>query len=527
MSAQTLKIYDTLGKGKRAFEPLQAGRVNMYVCGVTVYADCHLGHARAAITFDMVYRYLLHRGYDVTYARNFTDVDDKIINKAIAEGSSARDVATRYIASFYRDMDALGLLRPDHEPKVTEYIPQIKGMVQALIDNGHAYVVDGDVYYDVSSKADYGKLSGRNLEDQESGARVHVDDRKRHPFDFALWKATKQDEPSDVHFDAPWGGTGRPGWHIECSAMSTSLLGPTLDIHGGGRDLIFPHHENEIAQSEGATGQQPFARYWMHNGHLTLNAEKMSKSLGNLFSIQEVLSCYHPESVRMFFFTAQYRGPVDFNEDTIREAEAQVERLYRALAELDRLLGDELPRPTSAPFHTREHLYAGADPLEGFDPTTLAGPDRGIYARTTGLVKKIQQAMDDDFNTAAALGHVFDFVKHFNRWLRDHPEAAEGPLRPLVAGARHQLMLIGSMLGLFTESPATFFDRLKQRRLAFVGLDESVIEGHIAARTEARVAKDFARSDAIRDELQALGVELKDGPQGTSWTVVRGLTEGA
>lgn len=519
----SIRVYNTETRKKEPLELIEPGRVRMYVCGVTVYAPTHVGHARAALTFDIVYRHLLRRNLEVHYVRNFTDVDDKIIDKAIAEGVEFTEIAERYIEDFYLATDGIFLLRPDDEPRVSDYMDQILELVAKLIENGHAYAVDGDVYYDVKSKADYGRLSRRKLEDQEEGARVEVDERKRHPFDFALWKSTKPGEPA---WDSPW-GPGRPGWHIECSAMSTSLLGPQFDIHGGGIDLVFPHHENEIAQTEGATGQTPCVRHWLHNGHLGVNQEKMSKSLGNFFRVSDIIVRYHPESLRLFFLSTHYRGPIDFSEEAIDEAEQRLERLYGCLGLLDQRLGGSIyhPQPSSEGFWTREQLYQPtSDPLSDAPAEAFEGAERGLFHQCEGLLNKFDSAMDDDFNTAGALGHVFDFVRKVNRWLASEPELTQGPQQKLAEAARDRLLRVGASLGLFHEPAAEFFDGLRDRRLGFLGIDEAEIEDAIQRRLKAREARDFPAADAIRDELIERGVGLKDGPAGTTWVVQRGLS---
>jgi cysteinyl-tRNA synthetase len=518
-----IRVSNTLSAAKEALRTLEAGHVRMYVCGVTVYAPCHVGHARAGMAFDIVLRHLLHRGYRVTFVKNFTDVDDKIIERATKEGVSWKLICDRYIADFYGAMDAIHLLRPDHEPRCSDYIPQIVEMTRTLVEKGHAYVVEGDVYFDVATKPDYGRLSKRKLDEQEEGARVAVDSRKRHPFDFALWKAAKPGEPA---WDSPW-GPGRPGWHIECSAMGTALLGTRFDLHGGGIDLVFPHHENEIAQSECALGVHPWVPFWMHNGHLTIDAAKMSKSVGNIFRVEDIVARFHPESLRMFLLSAHYKNPQDFNEEAMLEAEQRLERLYGTLLLLDQALGGALPRPGP---HAdggwrREQLYRAAspDPLAAVDPTTLDGPTRGLHAQIAGLMGKIDGAMDDDFNTAAALGFVFDFIRRINKFLSERPELGQAVSRALAAAARDRLMQVGALMGIFHEEPAAFFDGLRARRLKFLGVEEGWIREAIGRRAAARATKDFAAADAVRAELAEKGIGLKDGPEGTSWVVERGI----
>ena len=519
-----IQLYNTLSARKETLETIEPNKVRMYVCGDTVYAPSHVGHARAKMAFDTVYRYLTYRGYDVTYARNFTDIDDKIIRRALEEGVDFRVITERYIAEFYTGMDGIYVLRPDTEPRCTDHIDGIIAMNEQLISRGHAYAVDGDVYFHVPSMPNYGRLSNRKLEEQEEGARVEVDDRKKHPFDFALWKSSKPGEPS---WDSPW-GPGRPGWHIECSVMSTAVLGKHFDIHGGGIDLVFPHHENEIAQSECAHGDGEWVRYWMHNGHLTIDSTKMSKSLGNCFTVSDIIARYHPEAVRLFYLSAHYRGPQDYNEDSMSESEQRLERLYRTLAELDRALGNSVPRPTPDDDGGWRpgHLYLPEgdllDALE--DPGVFDGPQRGLFEQTRRFMERIEHFMDDDFNTAGALGHVFDFVRRLNKWLATGPDFEKPEIRLLAEGARDRFHRIGAILGLFHEGSAEFFENLRTRRLSFIGVSEDYIDNAIARRKEARDNKDWASSDAIRDELTAQGIGLEDGPNGTTWTVERGVS---
>ncbi len=399
----TLSVFNTMGSRKEPFVPLVPGKVRMYVCGVTVYDLCHIGHARANVAFDIIVRYLRHAGYDVTYVRNFTDIDDKILRKANQEGIPFAAVTKKYIDAFYEDFDRLGLLRPDVEPKATEHIPEIVALVARLVREGKAYEVGGDVYYSVKGFPGYGKLSGKNVEDLRAGARVDVDERKNDPLDFALWKASKPGEPA---WESPW-GPGRPGWHIECSAMSMKHLGETFDIHGGGKDLVFPHHENEIAQSEAATGK-PFARYWLHNGFVNVNNEKMSKSLGNFFTLRDVLAQVKPEVLRFFLASSHYRSPIDYSDQSLTEAKAGLDRLYRVKekAEACRAAG-----AAPSPIPSGEEVA----PL-------LTAPAR------------FGEAMDDDFNTAAALGHLFDAVRALNRLAPAEPSAERERAGMFLAG---------------------------------------------------------------------------------------------
>jgi len=484
-----LRLYNTLSGEKEPFVPRVAGKVGMYVCGVTVYDFCHIGHARAGIVFDMIYRYLRFSGYDVTYIRNYTDIDDKIINRANQEGTDYRTIADRYIATFDEDMDRLGMLRPTIEPKATDHIEDIISIIQRLIDNGHAYAVDGDVYFAVETFPAYLKLSGRNLDDMLAGARVDVDERKRNPMDFALWKGSKPGEP---WWESPW-GKGRPGWHIECSAMSMRFLGPSFDIHGGGKDLVFPHHENEIAQSEGANGCQ-FVKYWLHNGFVNINSEKMSKSLGNFFTIREVLELFDPETLRFFILQAHYRSPLDYSDQNLREAQAGLSRIYEALAALDHAL----EKPATA--------------------TGLPASAAEFAEKVAGLLPRFREAMDDDFNTAQALGTLFDSIRTLNRLLAEDggsSSASRADLEQLRAAVTE----IGAVLGLFRIKPSDWLAAREAEKARHLEISPEEIEGLIVERAAARKNKDFKRSDEIRDYLLSRDIQLVDTPQGTVWKV--------
>jgi cysteinyl-tRNA synthetase len=465
-----LAIYNSLTRDKAPFVPLTPGKVRMYVCGMTVYDLCHLGHARVMVVFDVVYRYLRRLDYEVTYVRNITDIDDKIIRRAQERGEPFADLTERFIAAMHEDSDALGILPPSSEPRATAHIPEILGMIETLIGRGFAYAADnGDVYYSVSSFPGYGRLSGKDPADLRAGARVEIGESKRDPLDFALWKTAKPGEPA---WESPW-GPGRPGWHIECSAMSTCLLGNHFDIHGGGADLQFPHHENEIAQSEGATGE-PFVEVWMHNGFVRVNEEKMSKSLGNFFTVREILQRYRPEEVRYFILTSQYRSPLNYDDEHLDNARAALTRVYTALR------GMPLCEPAGG---------------EGFRERFLA-------------------AMDDDFNTPVALAVLFDLVREINR-VRPTDE-------PAAAGLAAELRSLGEVLGIFQGDPEAF---LKGGRAttASLGLDVVSVPGDeridqmILQRLAARKAKQWAEADRIRDELAAAGILLEDGPGGTTW----------
>jgi len=454
---------------------LEHGHVRMYVCGPTVYDSSHLGHARSAVVFDVVFRYLVAVGYKVTYVRNFTDVDDKIIKRAGELGTDTATVARRYMREFHEDMDALGVRRATVEPLATEHIGQIIGIVERLVEKGCAYEMDGDVYFSVDTYEGYGKLSGRKLDEMEAGARVEVNERKRNPFDFVLWKGAKPGEPM---WDSPW-GKGRPGWHIECSAMSREHLGETFDIHGGGMDLIFPHHENEVAQSEAAFGK-PLAVYWMHNGFVNINQEKMSKSLGNFLTVREILKTYHPEAVRLFLLSKHYRSPIDFTPEALQEATAALDRAYNVLLRMETTL-EERPEPETA---------------------------------TGNFWKRFCESMDDDFNTAQALGVLFEAVRHGNRMLdgatgfRAGKEAAQG---------RGEILSMGAVLGLFGEPPAHYFEHKTSQAVGDAAIDVGEVERLVAQRTEARKARDWKAADAIRDRLASMGIRVEDAGGGTVW----------
>ena len=490
-----LRVYNTLTGTKEPFVPLTPGKVKMYVCGVTVYDHCHIGHARANVVFDVIFRYLRHLGLDVEYVRNYTDIDDKIINRANKEGVSFDVISERYIKEFDLDMARLGLDLPTRQPKATEHVEEIIALVQTLIDKGFAYQAGGDVNFCVEKFDSYLKLSKRNLEDMQAGARIEVDTRKRHPMDFALWKEAKPGEP---FWESPW-GKGRPGWHIECSAMSMKYLGETFDIHGGGKDLIFPHHENEIAQSEAATGK-PFVRYWLHNGFVNINSEKMSKSLGNFFTIKEVLDKYDSEVLRFFLLSAHYRSPIDFSDQNLAEAESGLERIYKAMAGIVEVLET---RPATA--------------TDALDANSLGEAGRELLEKSVSLQDRFHEAMDDDFNTALALGHVFDLVRSINRALTEDKGTAALPA--LCAKAQSCIEEIGSVIGIFTSEPTAFIDRLKERKVTGLDISAEAIEELIAERSAARKARDFKRSDEIRDLLLGKGIVLLDSAQGTTWGV--------
>ncbi len=474
-----LFVYNTLNRKKEEFLPLNPPMVRMYVCGVTVYDLCHIGHARSLVVFDVIYRYLRYKGFRVKYVRNFTDLDDKIIARALDEGVGFQEVSERYIREFYADTDPLGLERPSVEPRATEHIPEMIEMVKVLLEKGHAYVADGDVYYAVESFPGYGKLSGRSTEEMMAGARVEPDPRKRNPLDFALWKASKPGEP---WWDSPW-GKGRPGWHLECSVMSQKYLGETLDIHGGGQDLIFPHHENEIAQSEAATGK-PFALYWIHNGFVQIRGEKMSKSLGNIVTIKEILKRHHPEALRLFLLGRHYRSPVDYTPERLSEAERALERLYGLLLRAEESL--KAPGGEGDWHRVRELL--------------------------DGLMDRFREAMDDDFNTPRALAPLFELAREVNRVGGTMPKDVAERVLEATEPFRE-------VLGVLTEEPKAFFEEKRRKKLERLPITPEEVERLIQQRAEARKRRDWTTADRIRDELASYGIKLQDTPEGTRWDV--------
>ena len=458
-----LKIYNTLTNHKDTFVPIEEGKVGIYVCGMTVYDYCHLGHARVMVVFDVVVRYLRELGYDVTYARNITDVDDKIIKRAYENGEDIHTLTARFIEIMNEDADALGVIRPDLEPRATDSMDDIIAMISALVKNGHAYKGDnGDVYYDVSKFRRYGRLSGKNIGDLQAGARIEINESKDDPLDFVLWKAARRDEPG---WPSPW-GDGRPGWHIECSAMSTRQLGDHFDIHGGGMDLKFPHHENEIAQSEAATGQQ-FVNYWMHNGFVRVDEEKMSKSLGNFFTVREILRNYRAEEVRYFILGSHYRSPLNYSQENLENSKAALTRLYTAMR--------------------------GLSP--GGEPDTSCERYRSAF----------HVAMDDDFNTPEAIAVLFELARDINK-CRDSDAVKAG----ILAGCLYRL---GGVLGLMQADPEDYL----RGAAAAAGLSDDEIEALIASRLRAREEQNWAAADRIRNDLEEQGVVLEDGSAGTTW----------
>ena len=477
-----LRIYNTLSGQKEVFKPVEPGKVRMYVCGPTAYDSCHIGHARSVVVFDVIVRYLRHKDFEVLYVRNFTDVDDKIIKRANELGMEPSQLAEKYIAEFYHDMDVLKVLRADHEPRATEHIQQMIAVIETLMKKNMAYQINGDVYFSVEAFKGYGKLSGRKLEDMEAGARVDVDEKKLNPFDFALWKSSKPGEPS---WDSPW-GKGRPGWHIECSAMSTEYLGKTFDIHGGGKDLIFPHHENEIAQSEAAF-DRPFATYWVHNGFVNIAQEKMSKSLGNFLLIKDVLKSYHPETVRLFLLSNHYRSPIDYSQDAMDESVIALDKVYALLDRVDDSIGA----------------------IDAFEET--AGP--GEYW------ERFCESMDDDFNTARGIGVLFEAVRTMNRKLDENQAALSTPLKNKILADRNDIHQIGRILGILSEPPKSYFQAKKNQAIEKKAIDPDMIEKMIQERIAARKAKNWARADQIRKKLSEMNVHLEDRPDGTVWKI--------
>ena len=490
----TIRIHNTLTGKKEEFISLREKKAGMYVCGVTVYDLCHIGHARSAIVFDTIYRYFRYRGYDVTFVRNFTDIDDKIIKRANEEGVDYKTIAEKYIGEFNVDMGALGLEKPSVEPRATEHIPDMIRLISALIQKGFAYRSNGDVLFSVEKFKDYGKLSKRNIEEMQAGARVEIDEKKENPLDFALWKASKPGEP---YWESPW-GKGRPGWHIECSVMSQKYLGVTFDIHGGGRDLIFPHHENEIAQSEAASGK-PFARYWIHNGFVNINKEKMSKSLGNILTIKEILKDWHPEVLRLFFLSHHYRSPVDYSEDSFLEARSGLDRFYMTLNAIQ----EEIKKP----------IVARAIPGEG--SSVLRTSRETIESFQT----RFEEAMDDDFNTAQALGYFYDLQTHLNSLLTlSKGKPTEEMISLLKTGLDH-FSKTGWVFGLFGEEPGDYLARQRKDGLRRLNLTEEEIKRSIEERNLARKEKNWKRADEIRNDLLSKGIVLEDTPAGTEWKI--------
>lgn len=478
----SIKVYNTLTKQKEEFVPIHPGKANIYVCGVTPYNHPHVGNARPFVTWDVIRRFLEHEGYDVTHVQNFTDVDDKIINTANKEGVQWYDICNRYIDSYFEVMDKLNVRRAHVYPRVSEHIDDIIKTVQCLIDNGYGYVVDGDVFYSVEKFKYYGQLSGRNIEDMMAGARVDVDDRKHNPMDFALWKSAKPGEPA---WESPW-GPGRPGWHIECSTMSMKYLGETFDFHGGGSDLIFPHHENEIAQSEGCTGIHPFVHYWLHNGFITVNEEKMSKSLGNFFMVIDILEHYDPETLRFFIVSTHYRSPLDFSDARLTEAQKSLARLRQAQETLGEL---------------SEMLSAG--------PTAES---LALREKVKELREAFMEAMRDDFNTALAISHMFALAKEINIYHKAVVDAGIKPDGKLVAMINDVFAETCSIIGVLEKTAAPAAEE------AGYSKEAELVEMLIAMRQDARKNKNYALADELRNKLNEIGIVLQDTPQGVKWS---------
>lgn len=463
----SIVVYNTLTRGKEKLQTLKPKEVKMYVCGPTVYNYIHIGNARVFVFFDVVRRYLIHKGYRVTYVQNFTDVDDRLIQASQEQGISVPEIAERYIAAYYADMDALGVHRADVHPRATEHIDEMLEAIQTLIDKGYAYERDGDVYYRAQQKKDYGKLSHQSLEELKSGARIEVDERKESPLDFALWK--RVDHPGEISWESPW-GPGRPGWHIECSVMSNKYLGPTLDIHAGGADLCFPHHENEIAQSE-ALNDAPFARFWMHNGYLNIEGEKMSKSLGNFIRVHDLRQEISPRVIRFFLLSVHYRNPIQFGDQPLRAAANGLERIDTAITNLR---------------HRME--------------TAIAVPaDAEVVKKIEELTQRFEQAMDDDFNTANAISVLFDAVRFANEWVAQKVVSKE---------------TLTTILDWFAQFGGEILGLTEQKEEE---LPDQEVEDLIEERQQARAARNFARADEIRDQLQEMGILLEDTPQGVRW----------
>jgi cysteinyl-tRNA synthetase len=475
--SKKVMLYNTLSQKKEELVPYSQNKIKMYVCGPTVYSSAHLGHARAAVTFDVIERFLSHIGYEVTYVRNFTDIDDKIISKANETGVPAQEISEKYIQEYKEDMASIGVKSPTIQPKVTEHVPEIVEMIERIIDNGHAYQSGDDVFFSVKKFKGYGKLSRRDPDDMLAGARIDINEKKENPLDFALWKGTKPGEP---FWESPW-GNGRPGWHIECSLMSTKYLGESFDIHGGGKDLIFPHHENEIAQSEAATGK-PFAKYWIHNGLIQINREKMSKSIGNILNVREAVSMWSNEAIRLFFLSHQYLNPADFSDTTMNEAEAALERLYITLKRANDLRKDG------------------------------DGEDKQLAKSVQTFKERWIKTMCDDFNTADALGSLFELTRAINRSLDSVGWT------PTLQSALEEINHFGSTLGILEYEPEEYLQGHKLEKSSS-DITEEEIEELIKERNSARDEKNWKRADEIRDDLSNRGILLEDKAEDTIWRV--------
>ncbi len=480
-------IYNTLHRTKEEFAPLEPGKVKMYVCGITAYDYCHIGHARSCVVFDVLVRYLRYLGYDVNFVRNFTDVDDKIIKRAEEEGLDPDQVAEKYIEAFYRDMDELNVLKADVEPRATRHIDEMIRLTRSLLDKGFAYITSGgDIYFRVRKMPHYGQLSGRNIEELQSGSRIAPDEEKEDPLDFALWKAAKPGEPS---WDSPW-GAGRPGWHLECTAMSEKYLGIPFDIHGGGQDLAFPHHENEKAQSEAAFDRE-FVKYWVHNGFVRVDSEKMSKSLGNFVTIKDILGAYHGEVLRFFLLTKHYRSPLDYSDGSLEEAEKALKKIYHAKSALHKEL-------------EKKNWSRGQDFPEALQELQT-------------LVHKWDQAMHDDMNTAEAVGYVFGLVRLANRMLENKTFRKSEAGKEIMQEILGLLETWGNALGVFERPGESFLEELKLMRCKRLDIDPQAVQELVLKRQQARKNKDFETADQIREELTAKGIEVMDTPEGPKW----------
>lgn len=484
------KIFNTKTRQKEILQPIRENTIGMYVCGITAYDVCHVGHARAAVVFDVIFRHFQARGYQVTYVKNFTDIDDKIIARANKEGVDIAEIAERYIKLHDEDMAALNVLKPTATPRATRHMDDMIALIESLEKKGVAYCVEGDVFFSVNNFPSYGNLSGRRTDEMMAGARVDVNDKKRNPLDFILWKKSKEGEP---FWDSPW-GKGRPGWHIECSAMSRRYLGETFDIHGGGEDLIFPHHENEIAQSQAATGQHP-ANYWIHNGFVKINAEKMSKSLGNISPIREIIKRYHPEVLRLFMLQSHYRSPVDYSDGSLTEARTALMRVYTALQQLqekrmvDNFATSDRPQPATQEF----------------------------VKQFNALKEKFDAALDDDFNTAQALGYVFEAARLANTLTAETKKTSRAAKQADLTAATEVFAHFGQELGILQSDPDVFFQRDREIEVSKRGLDVAQVENLILERQKARADKDWTRADDIRRELASQNILLKDMAGKTIW----------
>jgi len=500
----SLKVYNTINRRKEEFVPRDEGKVGMYVCGPTVYNYIHIGNGRTYLSFDIIYRYLKYKGYDVTYVRNITDVDDKIINRAGEEGIEPDEIAERYAEAFRQDTENMGLASPTIVPKATEHINGMIEIIESLIDKGLAYEVDGDVYFEITRFSEYGKLSHRNLEDMRAGERVEVDPRKHHPMDFALWKSAKPGEPS---WDSPW-GKGRPGWHIECSAMSLKYLGVDFDIHGGGRDLIFPHHENELAQTEGYTGEE-FVRYWLHAGMVNIGEEKMAKSLGNIILVRDLLKDHNPNVLRLLALGTHYRSPIDFGTEKLREAESAYDRFVNVRTRIEHALDSET-------------ITMWPEKIEHIDK---------LESAVEQAKEKFIESMDDDFNTAAALAALFELVREINMFIEAYGDQVTLHAKDALKKADEMLLELSGALGLnlvlpeageaAEKIPNTIYDLANEVLMTSPDSrrKDELVDEILERRNQARKERDWALADRIRDSLTKMGIEIEDTPLGSRWRV--------